>query len=185
VLSISNQSFTSFISFLAQWLLDSFLVSGFIFCLAYIFVLMLQSDCHVLAFDQLPKFSSQQSSLPTGKTGNFATWKFLASQTDDKWWLTHFLAHVTTFYDLRMTLMTNGDNILMTLKTNGEDTLRTLMTDGEDTLTTCFTISNYLWLPRMTSLTTHATALTTSMVFIVPTIETKWQKGRQCEDKED
>ena len=58
--------------------------------------------------------------------------------------LRNFLNHVTTFYDLRMILTTNGDDILMTLKTNGEDTLMTLMTDGEDTLTTCFTISDYL-----------------------------------------
>jgi hypothetical protein len=58
--------------------------------------------------------------------------------------LSNFSAHVATFYDLRMTLITNGDNILTTLKTNGEDTLTTLMTDGEDTLMTSFTTSDYL-----------------------------------------
>ena len=58
--------------------------------------------------------------------------------------LRNFLAHVTSIYDLRMTLMTNGDKILMPLKTNGEDTLMTLMTDCEDTSTTLFMTSNYL-----------------------------------------
>jgi hypothetical protein len=54
--------------------------------------------------------------------GNFATWKFLASQTDD---LGIFLTNVTTFHDLRTTLMTDGDDILTTLKTIGEDTFTT------------------------------------------------------------
>jgi hypothetical protein len=55
-----------------------------------------------------------------------------------------FLAHVTAFHELSMTLMTNGDDILMTLKTNGEDALMTLTTDGEDTLATPFTTHDYL-----------------------------------------
>ena len=58
--------------------------------------------------------------------------------------LLNFLPHVTTFYDLCTTLMTNGDDILMTMKTNGEDALTTLMTDGEDTLTTHFATRDYL-----------------------------------------
>jgi hypothetical protein len=37
----------------------------------------------------------------------------------------NFLTHLTTFHDLCMTMMTNGDNILMTVKTNGEDTFKT------------------------------------------------------------
>ena len=71
-------------------------------------------------------------------------WKFLASQTDDKWQLRQFLTHVTIFHDLCMTLMTDGDDILMTLKTIGEDTLTTPMTSGEDTLTTPVTTRDYI-----------------------------------------
>ena len=50
-----------------------------------------------------------------------------------------FVTHVTTFHELRTTLMTKAENILTTLKTNGEDTLTTLVTSGEDTLTTLMT----------------------------------------------
>ena len=56
----------------------------------------------------------------------------------------NFLTHVTTFYDLRTTLMIHGDDILTTPKTNGEYTLTTLMTSGEDTLTTPVTTHDYL-----------------------------------------
>ena len=75
---------------------------------------------------------------------HFAMWKFLASQSDNKWQLRQFLTHVTTFHNLCMTLTTNGDGILMTVKTNGKDTLMTPRTDGEDTLKTLFTTHNYL-----------------------------------------
>jgi hypothetical protein len=47
-----------------------------------------------------------------------------------------FSTHVTTFHNLRTTLMTDGNDILTTLKTIGEDTLMTETTSGEDTLTT-------------------------------------------------
>ena len=59
--------------------------------------------------------------------GNFATWKFLASQTDD---LGIFLTNVTTFHDLCMTMMSKCDDILITPKTTGEDTLATPMNGG-------------------------------------------------------
>jgi hypothetical protein len=80
--------------------------------------------------------SARQATLPRG-----SFWRAKLTTSDD---LRNFLAHVTTFYDLRTTLMTNGDDILTTLKTNDEDTLMTLTTDGEDTLTTRFTTSDYL-----------------------------------------
>ena len=48
------------------------------------------------------------------KTGNFATWKFLVSQTDDKWWLWHFFTHVTTFHDHLTTLTAACDYTLTT-----------------------------------------------------------------------
>ena len=86
---------------------------------------------------------SDGSGNKDSKTGNFATWKFLVSQTDDKGWLGNFLTHVTTFHDLRTTKMTDGDDILMTLKTIGEDTLTTQTTSGEDTLTTPVATSDY------------------------------------------
>ena len=56
---------------------------------------------------------ARQATLPRGSflQANLTT-------SDD---LGIFLTHVTTFYDLRMTLMTNGDDILTTLKTIGED----------------------------------------------------------------
>ena len=74
-----------------------------------------------------------QATLPCG-----SFWRAKLTTSDH---LHNLLAHVTTFYDLGTTLMTNGDDILTTLKTIGEDTLMTLMTDGEDNLTTHFTIS--------------------------------------------
>jgi hypothetical protein len=80
--------------------------------------------------------SARQATLPRG-----SFWRAKLTTSDD---IRIFLAHVTTFYDLRTTLMTSGDNILTTLKTNGEDTLTTLTTGGEDTLTTHLTTSDYL-----------------------------------------
>jgi hypothetical protein len=77
--------------------------------------------------------NATQATLPRG-----SFWRAKLTTSDD---LHNLLAHVTTFYNLRTTLMTNGDDILTTLKTIGEDTLMTLMTDGEDNLTTHFTIS--------------------------------------------
>ena len=59
-------------------------------------------------------YFTQQS----GKTGNFAKWKFLVSQTDESDDFGNFLTHVTTFQNLCTTLMTHGDNILTALKTS-------------------------------------------------------------------
>jgi len=50
--------------------------------------------------------------------------------------LGNFLTHVTTFHDLRTTLMTNADDILMTLKTIGEDTLTTPVATRDHFVTT-------------------------------------------------
>ena len=71
---------------------------------------------------------ARQATLPRG---SFLRAKLTTS--DD---LGNFLTHVTTFHDLRTTLMTDGDDILMTLKTIGEDTFTTPATTGEDTLMT-------------------------------------------------
>jgi hypothetical protein len=60
------------------------------------------------ATSQIKKSISKFNACTFSKTGNFATWKFLASQTED---LRNFSTHVTTFHDLRMTLTTNGDDI--------------------------------------------------------------------------
>ena len=57
-------------------------------------------------------------------------WRAKLMTSDD---FGNFLTHVTTFYDLRMTQ-----------KTIGEDTLTTLTTIGEDTLTTPVTTHDYL-----------------------------------------
>jgi hypothetical protein len=70
---------------------------------------------------------------------SFCRAKLMAS--DD---LGNFLTHVTTFHGLRMTLTTNGDEILMTLKTNGENTLTTPTTGDEDTVMTPFMTHNSL-----------------------------------------
>ena len=80
--------------------------------------------------------AARQATLPRG-----SFWQAKPTTSDD---LRTFSSHVIIFHDLRMTLMTNGDDILTTLKTNGEDTLTTPMTDGEDTLTTTFITHNYL-----------------------------------------
>jgi hypothetical protein len=72
-----------------------------------------------------------------------------------------------------MTLMTNGDDILITMKTSGEDTLTAPATDGEDTLTTLFMTHNYLVTTPHDVTNTNVTTLMTSIIFIVPIIETK------------
>jgi hypothetical protein len=51
------------------------------------------------------------------------------------------LTHVTTFHDLRTTLVTNGDGILMTLKTNGEETSTTPVTTRDYIVTILYDIT--------------------------------------------
>ena len=79
---------------------------------------------------------ARQATLPHG-----SFWRAILTTIDD---FGNFLTYVTTFYDLRMTLTTIGDDILTTQKTNGEDSLTTLMTIGEDTLTTPVTTHDYM-----------------------------------------
>ena len=69
-------------------------------------------------------------------------WKFLVSQTDEKWWLRQFSTHVTTFHYLWTTLTTNGDDILTTLKNNGKDTLNTPFTTHDYLLTTLHDVTD-------------------------------------------
>jgi hypothetical protein len=73
-------------------------------------------------------FPARQATLPCG-----SFWRAKLITNDD---LGNFLTHVTTFYDLGTTLMTDGDDILMTMKTISEDTLTARTTHGGDTFTT-------------------------------------------------
>ena len=58
--------------------------------------------------------------------------------------LGNFLTLVTTFHDLRTTLMTDGDEILTTLKTIGEDTLMTPVGTHDHFVTTLNDVTDNL-----------------------------------------
>ena len=98
--------------------------------------------------------SQPSSYLPVSyvasKTFNFATWKFLVGETDDKCWqLTTFpfSCSLITFHNHVKTFVMTGEVLLMTPSTLGDDLLMTLMTRMKTCSWPWQELANICWRP--------------------------------------
>jgi hypothetical protein len=127
-----------------------------------------QNPCKIYMWTSRP---AREANLPGG-----SFWRAKLTTSDD---IRNFLTHVTTFQDLCTTLMTNGDDILRLWIPRVKTLWRPWQLVVKTLRRPLLQLTTTLWLPPMTSLTTHVTTLMVSIIFIVPMIETKWQKWQQ------
>ena len=97
--------------------------------------------------------AARQATLPHG-----SFWQAKLTTSGN---LSNFLTHVTTFHDLRMTLMTHGDDILTALRPSVKTIWQTRRLLVKTLWRILLWLMTTLWLLRMTSLMTHVTELTT------------------------